>query len=149
MKQYMFDNSESVALWVAKQMNVNFTEVLGTIGILDGEGVLIGGAVLHNYTRYDVELSYFGKGTLDFAITKAIGWIAFVKGGVERLTLCVPRKRKRLLRALPKIGFHHEGIQRRKFGPNKSDDGILFGMLREEAAKYHVREENVQGTKVA
>jgi len=31
--------------------------------------------------------------------------------------------------------FAYEGIKRRQYGPRKADDGIMFGMIREEAER--------------
>lgn len=143
----MFDNQESVANWIASKADAKFSNILGTIGVLSDEGLLVGAAVLHDWTRNDVELSYFGKGTLTLGICRAIGWIAFVRGGVQRLTLFIPRRKKRLLRAMSKLGFKHEGIKRRSFGPHKGDDAIMFGMLKSETGKY--LEKWNEGTKAA
>ncbi len=136
MTPLMMDNSEAVASWVAYKFDATFALVLGTIGRLDQNGVLIGAAVLHNYTRHEVELTYFGKGTMSLDMCKAIAWMAFERGRVLRLSITVPRKKKRLLRAVSKIGWRYEGTRRRYFGPAKTLDGLVYSFLRDEAGKF-------------
>lgn len=109
--------------------------LLGCIGVLDDYDELAGVAALHNWTKHDIEVTYYGPGYLSIGLVRFIAR-AVVDAGCERCTLRVPRRNKRVLRALPKLGFTHEGIQRRLCGPLKADDGILFGMLRSEASRF-------------
>ena len=49
-----------VLAWVAARLPTDFLRVLAAIGVLDGEPgamELVGGVVLHNWSKYDIEMS--------------------------------------------------------------------------------------------
>lgn len=132
----MLDNQQAVSEWVALKLGTRFGYILGTVGYLDKEGTLIGAAVLHDHTKYDVELTYFGKGTLSLDMCKAIAWLSFMRGNVLRVSICVPRKKKRLRVGFEKIGWKYEGIKHQYFGPSKNCDGIMYWFSRDDAKKF-------------
>ena len=136
MSKLMFGNTEIVSGWAASKFDARFSNILATVGALDKDGTLIGAAVLHDHTRYDVELSYYGAGTLSLDMCKAIAWLVFEFGKLQRVSICVARRNKKLTRALPRIGWVYEGCKRRQFGPFKGDDGLVWGILRKEAGKF-------------
>lgn len=123
-----------VLAWVAARLPVQFVAVLAAIGVIDGDADqwdLVGGAVLHNWSKYDIEMSYFGPMSFSPPMGRAIAEAALA-AGVERMTIRIPRRSKRLDRFLRSQGWHWEGIQRRLYGPTKADDAIMYGMLRGE-----------------
>ncbi len=132
----MLDNQQAVSEWVGLKLGTRFSNLLGTVGYLDKEGTLIGAAVLHDHTKYDVELTYFGKGTLSLDMCKAIAWLSFIRGNVLRVSICVPRKKKRLRIGFEKIGWKYEGIKHRYFGPSKNCDGIMYWFSKDDATKF-------------
>lgn len=142
----LFGHDAAVIHWAAQKLGSCFYGCLGGIGVLDKEGNLSGAAVLHDWTATNVELSYYGDFSSDMA--KAIAWKAFDVNGVLRVSANVPRRKKRILRAMPKLGFICEGVKRCYYGPYKADDAVMFGMLKENAERYLRRKENVQ-TKAA
>ncbi len=148
MNRLLFDHDKDVYEWVGKKLDCEFTNVLAAVGILDKNGNLIGGSVLHDRTRYDVELSHYGVGTFTPDLVKAIAYIVFVHAGMTRLSLRIARKKKRMRKSVMKYGFSYEGIRRRFYGKNQGDDGIQYGMLKEEATRF-LRRFDVQGTKAA
>lgn len=145
----LFNHDKTVADWCATKANTQFNSLLCAIGYLDDDGNLIGAAVFHDAGKYDVELSFYGHGTLTLDMCKAIAWVAFIKYRMERVSIHVSRSNKRLLTMLPKLGWTHEGIRRHFFGPYKRDDAIMFGMLRAEASRYIKRFEDEKTAAVA
>lgn len=124
-----------VLAWVSARLPTDFVRVLSAIGVLDGEGggqmAMVGGAVLHNWSKYDIEMSYFGPMSFSPPMGRAIAEAALA-AGVQRMTIRIPRRASRLGRFLQAQGWHWEGIQRRMYGPTKQDDAIMYGMLRGE-----------------
>ncbi len=120
-----------VLAWVAARLPTDFHHVLAAIGVIDGEPgemVLVGGAVLHNWSRYDIELSVYGPMAFSPPLGRAIAEAALA-AGVARMTIRIPRRASRLGRFLTAQGWHWEGIQRRLYGPTRADDAIMYGML--------------------
>ncbi len=132
MNRLLFDHDKAVAEWVSKKLDCEIHKVLAAIGVLDKEGVLVGGAVLHDHTRYDVELTYFGLNTFTPTMVRAIAYTVFVYARLNRVSLTIARKKKRLRKVVGKFGFSYEGIRRRYYGLGQGNDGIQYGMLKDE-----------------
>jgi len=132
----LFGHDQVVAEWCERKCGVKFKTLWKSIGAIDEEGRLIGAAVLHDLTQYDVELSFYGPNTLTMDMCRAIAWHCFIQQGLERISIHVRRSNRRLLKALPAMGWRWEGVKHHLFGNDKKDDGILFGILRENAVRY-------------
>lgn len=136
----IFNHDRDVAEWAAKELDSNFLGFVIAIGVIDDETrSLIGAAVLHNWSFNDIELSIVGKMTPE--LLRAAALIAFTKVG--RVTIRVPRAKKRILKAAVKYGFRLEGTIRRLYGPFKRHDGVVFGLLKSEAGRFIKGLENV------
>ena len=127
-----------IAAWCAARMGQTGLAgaLYGSLGVLDDYDTLVAAAILHNWTKHDMELTFYGPGFFSVSLARVIADIVFVQAGCGRCTLRVPRRNKRVLRALPRLGWTHEGIQRRLCGPTKADDAILFGLLRSDAGRW-------------
>lgn len=136
MLRYVFNQDRGVADWVGRKADVSFIEVHATVGLINEEGILVGGAVLHNRSRFDLELSYYGPGTLSAGLLKLLAWMAFERAGVDRVTIKTRRGNVRMRKALPHLGCHLEGIQENLYGPGKSNDALLFRMKRKDATRW-------------
>jgi RimJ/RimL family protein N-acetyltransferase len=135
----VFHRDREIAEWASKELNSNFLGFVIAIGVTNDKGELVGAAILHNWSFNDIELSIVGKITKDLML--AVATIAFSRVG--RVTIRIPRRKKRILKAAVKFGFRLEGTIRRLYGPYKRDDGIVFGLLKEEAGRYIKGLENV------
>lgn len=147
MNRLLFDHDKIVSDWVGKNLDCEFTNILAAVGVLGQDGTLIGGSVLHDRTRYDVELSHFGVQTFTPDLVRALAYIVFIHANLSRLSLMIARKKKRVRKAVMKYGFSYEGLRRKFYGKNQGDDGIQYGMLREECR--FLRRFDGQGTKAA
>ncbi|MBX2989446.1 MAG: GNAT family N-acetyltransferase [Bdellovibrionaceae bacterium] len=134
----LFGRDAEVSAWAALKLNSNFLGFTIGIGLVEN-GELVGAAILHNWSHNDIELSIVGRMSKQLLIAAA--WIAFSRVG--RITVRVPRRKKRILKAAVKYGFRLEGTIRRLYGPFKRDDGIVFGLLKEEASRFIKGLENV------
>lgn len=135
MNRLVFGHDASVAEWASEKLEkADFQRILSAVGIINHQGELSGAGVLHHHSRFDVELS--GVGEITHTLFKALLHIAFINANVERVTVRVPRRNKKVLRVTQKYGFQHEGVQRRLYGPHKADDCVVFGLLRKDADRY-------------
>jgi hypothetical protein len=102
------------------------------IGILKN-GVLVGGVLLQHWNGFNVELSYYGRGTLSLGLTRTLARIILLSFNPSRVTVTVNRKNRMLLRGLRKLGCVLEGTQRRFYGDQdiNRNIGVRFVMFRE------------------
>jgi RimJ/RimL family protein N-acetyltransferase len=119
-------HDRDVATWVAANLDADLGRIYAAIGLLDQSGTLVAGGVLHNWSKYDMELVYFGR--LTPAMVRALVKAA-ERAEVERVTVRVARRNRRIARGLTKFGFAWEGIQRRLCGPTRADDAIVYGRM--------------------
>lgn len=114
------------------------------IGILDN-GTLVGGILLQSWNGFNVEVSYYGHGTVTYGIIRCLARILITGFNPSRITLTVNRKNKRVMRGLRKLGFAVEGTQRRFYGDQdiNRNTGVRFVMFREQIeylARFERRE---------
>lgn len=132
---------EIVSAFVAGQTGDQYCDVMRALGILSGEGRIVGGVLLTNYTGYGVEMTLAGKGCISRGAWQAIGDMAFGELSCQRISVTTRRSNKKVCRLAPRIGFKFEGIARRYYG---REDGVVFSILLEEAKQRGLwREENV------
>lgn len=124
--------------WVSDHLGTDFTRVFMTLAVVEADE-LRGVAVLHNWSKCDIELTYYGPRTLSPSMVRALTEAA-VRAGVQRMTVRIHRRDKRMGRGLQALGFRWEGIQRRMYGPTKADDAILYGQIISEAARRYLKE---------
>ena len=106
------------------------------IGIVE-EGTLIGGILLQSWNGFNVELSYYGRGTMTHGIIRSLARILISSYNPSRLTVTVNRKNRCLMRGVRRLGFVLEGTQRRFYGDKdiNRNTGVRFVMFRERIAE--------------
>jgi hypothetical protein len=115
-----------VVEWLTERLDgADFYRIYAAAGVVRGDGILVGAGVLHNWSECDMELSYYGR--LTAGIVRVLRAEA-IRSGVLRVTLRTARCNP-LRRSVQKFGFAYEGIQRRLYGPKKSDDAIMYGLM--------------------
>jgi RimJ/RimL family protein N-acetyltransferase len=102
------------------------------IGIMTDDQ-LTGGVLFQCWNGFNVELSYYGTGTLTPGIIKCLARILVSTFNVSRVTVTVSQRSRRLMRALQKLGFVLEGHQRCFYGHKdiRRNTGVRFVMFRE------------------
>lgn len=122
----------------AKFEGLNFSTMHSAFGIASPvDGTLLGAALFSDYyPGGNVELTYYGPGTLTRSVLNAISFHAFVNLNASRVTCKTKRENKNAARLLAKAGFKFECVQKRYFGPNDADDAIVYAFPVEHAAKW-------------
>lgn len=133
----LINSDVAVTHWAFEKFNVFSQPVDMAVGVTHPELGLVGAFFFHYYNGHNVELSYYGPGTVSSGIVRAMARITLSRFNASRLTVVVRKKRKRLLRVLPRFGFRLEGVQRRHFGPTDGarDTGVRFVLFREDLEK--------------
>ena len=94
-------------------------------------GVLIGGAVYHNYVGHDVQVSiaFDSPGWALPGTLRALFDYPFNQLGCARMTALIGRSNKKSRKITEGLGFKLEGVHRK--GLDGSEDAISYGMLKE------------------
>ena len=124
---------QAVAHWAFKAHNKVPHHCDRAIGIVNSGGQLVGAALIHSYNGCNATLSYYGKQTVTLGIVRSLAKISILDLDLGRVTVVVPKKSKRLARALLKFGFKVEGVQRCYFCHRDCprNTGVRFVMFRE------------------
>jgi len=132
----LLNNDEVVAEYLFKHHVTPHMNYDAAIGILK-DGILIGGVLLQSWNGFNVELSYYGRGTLTHGIIRTLARIVIIGLKPSRLTVTVNRKNRVLMRGVRKLGFVLEGTQRRFYGDQdiNRNTGVRFVMFREQIEK--------------
>lgn len=137
----LYGHDKSVAKWVGEKCRHPYLEtyldsqpiMYRAIGVLDGEGTLIGGYVFTGHNGSSIELSLAGRGVLNRDGWKASLDYVFGELSCARLQAHTRRSNKKVLRQLTRLGFRHEGTARRYYG---SEDAICYSLTVDDLATF-------------
>jgi len=131
MKVLVTGNDALVVDWTWRNFGVLCTKVDLAIGIVENKE-MVGAAVFQAHNGPDIELSYYGPGTITLGIAKELARIAVDHFGVSRVTVRTARANKALARGYRKMGFVFEGIRHCAYG---EQDAVMYGLFGNNLAK--------------
>jgi RimJ/RimL family protein N-acetyltransferase len=126
----VFNHDNEIANWTWQAFNMPPAPVNLAIGIIDETGTVVGSAIWQDFNGSNVEFSYYGKGTLKRGVVRAIASITLNRFNANRMTVRTMKKRKALLRSLPKIGFRFEGVMKQYYGPTEGETAVRFVLFK-------------------
>jgi RimJ/RimL family protein N-acetyltransferase len=135
----LFGHDKVVADWASKKTGKPLRNWHHAIGVIDNNGLLVGCASFHDFNGSNVELCYFGPGTMSLSIAKQLMRFAFGNLKVNRISARTPRQNKQALKGFRIFGFRMEGVAKHYYGPVKRLDAVMFGMLASDAKKFMER----------
>jgi hypothetical protein len=109
------DDTGTVARWGFQRSGAVPMQYNAALGVLEGEE-LKGGILFTGYNGSEVEVHYFGPGTLKRHVLKTIMTVALQYFRVNRLV--VRTRKESMSRGVKKLGAVFEGMQRRVYGPS-------------------------------
>ena len=115
MTQIVTGRDAEVAAWMFETSGSFPIHYNLAVGLADDAGALIGGAMFTGFNTSDVELHYFGPGTLTRRVVRMIMGIAVLHFNVNRMT--VRTRKKHMARGVRKLGAVYEGTVKRLYGP--------------------------------
>ncbi len=127
MITFVYNDDMEIAKWTFQTFNVQPWPFVKAVGLLKGNE-LVGSFMFQEYNGSNAELSYYGPKTLTPRVVREIARAALILLNVNRLTIRTKRKNRHITRAIMKLGFLFEGVQKMFYGPN--EDAILYGLLR-------------------
>ena len=111
----LFDSDQVVANWLFAtygQRRYSYDRCLGLLR----DGMLCGAVLFHNWNGANVEVSYYGKGTMTPGVLRCIATFTLNTFDPSRLTAHVPKRDKHYIKGLLRLGFRVEGAQRCYYG---------------------------------
>lgn len=147
---FVFGQDQAVANWVRERLAGvdNGFGQYSAIGVEDG-GALIAGVVYHDYRRYSIQIS-MASNTPKWCSRRTLSILLgypFNQCGVERITACTSKNNRALRSLVVRLGFKLEGTIRRGF--DGVQDLLVYGLLKEEAAKWINRAISNEPMKIA
>jgi hypothetical protein len=121
--QIIFGHDAEVASWLVETTGAFPLKYDMAIGLADEAGKPVGGIMWTGFNSSDVEIHYFGPGTLTRRILRMIMGIAILQFNVNRMT--VRTRKKSMARGVTKLGAKYECTIKRLYGP--TDDAEHAG----------------------
>ncbi len=109
------------------------------IGVIDGDGKAVAGAVFHGYNALpgggDIQMSMAADSArwARKGIIRGLLHYPFIQAGCHRITTITPLRNARAIKINRGLGFEVEGRIRRGFG---DDDAIIMGLMIEDAQRW-------------
>lgn len=121
----------AVANWAFTTYRFSPTPFCMAIGFATEREGLVSACLFHAHNGPDVELSYYGQGTVTLPIVRRIARIAVNELGVSRITVRTTRKNP-LRKKIHKLGFQFEGVRKYGYG---DQDALMYGLFGKALAR--------------
>lgn len=134
----LFGCDETVASWLFSTYGWPDLKYNKALGLIDPTGKLVGGVFYHNWNGSNVEIAYYGQGTMTLGIYRALARYAITQFDASRLTAVTSKKNRSLIRGLCNLGFKLEGVQRCYYGKKdcNRNAGVRLVMFRDTLEKF-------------
>jgi hypothetical protein len=135
--QFVYGQDHLVAQWAFAITNSRPMMYNLAIGLTEDQKSFCGAFMFTGYNGSDMEVHYYGPGTLNRRVLKEIFLFALKAFNVNRLT--VRTRKKSMSRGVLKLGAVYEGSMRRVYGPtddenHKAEQFVFFRERMEEIA---------------
>lgn len=137
--QLVLGCDDIVAKWAGEKLKIKILPPYSCIGwTRDGQS-LCAAAVFNGFNGSNIDVTIYGPGCLTKGTIRAVFHYVFEQLKVNRITAMTARSNKRLQKILPRLGFKWEGISPMYYGPERRNDAIIYGLSKERAQKWLVR----------
>lgn len=134
--ELVFGRHDEVAAWVSERTKCLISPPYVSIGATQDGQSFCAGVVFNGWNGFNIELTLASEAQLTRGAIRGIYHYVFQQSKATRATACTPRANKVMRRMLPRLGFEYEGLMRRYYGPNRSDDAFVFALFPENAGKF-------------
>ena len=132
MKILATGNDEIISAWTEANFGVRTFNSNMALVVMDQNNI-VGSVFFHAHNGPDIEVSYFGPGTVTIGVARKICRLAIDHFGVSRITVRTSRGNKLLTRKLhTKLGFVFEGIRHNGYG---NQDALMYGLFGKNLAR--------------
>ncbi len=131
----LFGQNEYVADYVSAGLGIPIRGPYTAIGVISTKGDLVGGIVFHAFNGSVIEMTAYCPQSMKRGVIRGIAHYVFVQLGCNRMYARTKRSNKAMCRMFPKIGFSFKCVLEQHFGPEKSDDAVLYSISKDVALK--------------
>jgi RimJ/RimL family protein N-acetyltransferase len=129
------ETNDAIAGWIMGKLGRRAVRPYKALGVLNGDGRLIAGAVFNGYNGANVDMTVYSHsiGLASRSALLAVFRFAFLELKATRVT--VRTKRKNALHSsgmLQRLGFSFETCAARYYGKGRAGDAMVYRMLRED-----------------
>jgi len=124
----LFGSDEMVASWLfacVLKRRYSYDRCVGLVN----DGQLCGAVLFQSYNGYNVEISYYGKGSMTSGIFRCLALYILQEFNPARLTAMVPKRGKHLIKSMLKLGFKVEGLQRCYYGRRDTNRHVAVRLV--------------------
>jgi RimJ/RimL family protein N-acetyltransferase len=128
------DCDETVAKWQANWFGTPVYSYDRALGLIDSNGKLIGAVLFAGFNGHDVEISYYGRNTMTVGVIRYIARFVLQTFNPARLTAITSKRNRQFMKALQRLGFRLEGVQRCYYGKKdcNRNTGVRFVAFRSD-----------------
>ena len=132
----VFNEHDRIAQWVSEKVGYRICPPYVAIGATKDGASLCGGAVFNHWNGANIEITLASDGALTRGTIRAIYNYVFVQSKATRVSAHTRRSNKVMRKMFPRLGFTFEGVAKRFYGPDRSDDGFVFVLFPDNARKW-------------
>lgn len=129
--------SKQIAEWVSIRVESQISPPYVAIGMTDDDRLYCGGVIFNNWNGANIEFTMAMDRPLTRGVLRAIYHYVFIQSKATRLSAHTRRSNKRVARLLPRLGFQFEGVAKRFYGPNRSDDALCYAIFPDTTSKLY------------
>lgn len=129
----LIGSDEMVARHFLEPRGQMFFKYDRAFGILRDEK-LVGTILIHGFNGSNLELSYYGEGTMTAGVIRFLAKYGVKTFDPSRCTVITSKRNRRFIKSLQRLGFKLEGTQRCYYGKKDiiRNTGVRFVMFREQ-----------------
>jgi RimJ/RimL family protein N-acetyltransferase len=130
----LFDCDELVAKWLFSTLKQKIYTYDRALGLVDPSGKMIGAVLFQNWNGPNLEISYYGERTMTVGVVRCLAQFVLNTFDPARLTAITSKRNRQFMRALQRLGFRLEGVQRCYYGKKdcNRNTGVRFVAFREQ-----------------
>lgn len=118
---------KEVAQWMSQSLGcAEFQQPYVAFGLISPDNRHAGVLFNDYYPGGNIEITFAGEFTVSRHLIRMMHYHVFESLGCSRVTAKTPRSNKKAAKALERLGFKFEVIQKCYFGPEKKDDALVY-----------------------
>lgn len=139
MKKFVTGRDAEVVAWTSRQIGFPISNASVGLAIVEEEdptGTILGAVVFTDYTGANVELITCITKVIHRHLIRDCYRYIFDHLKCLRATVRCRRDNAAMRKLYPRLGFKLEVVQKKFFGPNRSDDALQFVLMRSDAERW-------------
>lgn len=132
MTDFLTGCDDMVSQWAWRTFGFRPMPIDRAVGLVDA-GQIIGAVIWQNFNGHNVDVSYYGPGTVTPGVARAVARFTLREFDPARVTVMTAKANKRIARFFTRIGAKFEGVMRDYYGRDGSgqSSAVRFVLTRD------------------